>query len=236
MENIRTALDNVKNSINTFKSETLPAWGAWAQGVASNAASAFAGVAQSVYSSLSNAAQNVVAFANGAGSAIYQWANGALNTVSSWATSVASKIGSGLSRAWSKVKSFAESLGSSLPGTYSSSYEDGITFVTVNPIIPSISLFPYFGGGMAAIPAFAEGGMPSIGSLFWAGENGAEVVANMNGGTGVMNIEQMREAIRDGMLEAMSVKSGDGKTELHVYLDSREIKYGQSRLARAMGV
>jgi len=29
---------------------------------------------------------------------------------------------------------------------------------------------------------------------------------------------------------------GNGKTEVHVYLDSREIKYGQSRLSRATGV
>lgn len=86
-------------------------------------------------------------------------------------------------------------------------------------------------------PQFATGGMmPNNGSLLVAGEAGPEIVANLGNSTGVMNVDQMRSAIRDGMLEAILASNRDGKIELHVYLDSREIKYGQSRLSRAMGV
>lgn len=86
-------------------------------------------------------------------------------------------------------------------------------------------------------PQFAMGGMmPNNGSLLVAGEAGPEIVANLGNSTGVMNVDQMRSAIKDGMLEAILASNRDGKTELHVYLDSREIKYGQSRLSRAMGV
>ena len=46
---------------------------------------------------------------------------------------------------------------------------------------------------------FASGGVPDVGTLFFAGEAGAEVVANMsNGRTGVMNVEQMENAVAAG--------------------------------------
>ena len=35
------------------------------------------------------------------------------------------------------------------------------------------------------IPRFANGGYPTMGSLFWAGEAGAEIVGSMNGKTAV---------------------------------------------------
>jgi hypothetical protein len=77
---------------------------------------------------------------------------------------------------------------------------------------------------------------PNNGSLIMAGEAGPEIVANVGGHTGVMNVDQMRSAIRDGMLDAILTANKNGKTEMHIYLDSREIKYGQTRLSRAMGV
>ena len=74
----------------------------------------------------------------------------------------------------------------------------------------------------------ANGGIFDAGSLIWAGERGAEVVANAGGGrTGVMNIEQMQEAVYEGVYAAMSAvmgrQSGDGSQSVNVYLDSRQI-------------
>ena len=74
----------------------------------------------------------------------------------------------------------------------------------------------------------ADGGIFDAGSLIWAGERGAEVVANAGGGkTGVMNIEQMQEAVYEGvyaaMTAAMSKHSGGGTQGVNVYLDSRQI-------------
>ena len=83
----------------------------------------------------------------------------------------------------------------------------------------------------------AEGGVfPNTGSLFIAGEAGPEIVANMGSSTGVMNVEQMRNAIFEAMTAALAGQSNSGANNVHVYLDSREIKYGQTRLARATGV
>lgn len=73
----------------------------------------------------------------------------------------------------------------------------------------------------------ANGGIFDAGSLIWAGERGAEVVANAGGGrTGVMNIEQMQEAVYEGVYAAMSAvmgRQGDGSQSVNVYLDSRQI-------------
>lgn len=51
---------------------------------------------------------------------------------------------------------------------------------------------------------FAEGGTPDIGTLFYAGEAGAEVVANMGHGTGVMNVRQMQEAVASGNADVVN--------------------------------
>ena len=51
----------------------------------------------------------------------------------------------------------------------------------------------------------AEGGVFDAGSLIWAGERGPEIVANASGGkTGVMNVQQMQDAVCEGVFAAMS--------------------------------
>ena len=74
----------------------------------------------------------------------------------------------------------------------------------------------------------ANGGIFDAGSLIWAGERGAEIVANAGGGkTGVMNVAQMQDAVYEGVYAAMaavmSKYSGEGATGVNVYLDSRQI-------------
>lgn len=94
-------------------------------------------------------------------------------------------------------------------------------------------------GGVSAIPTwpFASGGFPEPGELFIAREAGPELVGTINGRTAVANNDQIVQAVSEGVANAVSatIGKGNGKTEVHVYLDSREIKYGQSRLARATG-
>ena len=66
--------------------------------------------------------------------------------------------------------------------------------------IPSIGIDWYANGGVHDL---------SMGSLFVAGEAGAEIVTNMgNGKTGVTNVEQMKEAVREGNFELLNVLQG----------------------------
>jgi hypothetical protein len=51
---------------------------------------------------------------------------------------------------------------------------------------------------------YAKGGFPDMGSMFIAGEAGAELVGNINGRTGVANTDQIEDAIYQASYDAMS--------------------------------
>ena len=85
------------------------------------------------------------------------------------------------------------------------------------------------------IPKFAEGGfVPNTGSLFYSGEAGAELVANMRGGTGVMNIDQFEAAMTNANTEVVNavyamanmVAAAINDKNFDVNLDGRKV--GQS--------
>lgn len=86
----------------------------------------------------------------------------------------------------------------------------------------------------------ADGGIFDAGSLIWAGERGAEIVANAGGGkTGVMNVQQMQDAVYEGVYAAVSAamrgNSGGGAQELRVYIDGREVTTTVERHQRERG-
>lgn len=64
------------------------------------------------------------------------------------------------------------------------------------------------------------------------------MVGTIGGRTAVANNDQIVEGIRQGVFEAVSAAMNNGQrdVDVRVYLDSREIKTGQQRLARSMGV
>ena len=84
---------------------------------------------------------------------------------------------------------------------------------------------------------YASGGWPSTGEIFVANEAGPEMVGTIGGRTAVATNNDIVEAIRQGVYDAVVAgNSGNGgDVKVQVYLDSREIKAGQQRLARAMG-
>lgn len=76
----------------------------------------------------------------------------------------------------------------------------------------------------------ANGGIFDTGSLVWAGEAGPEIVANAGGGrTGVMNVQQMSDAVYEGVYSAVvaamrsSGGNGNGAQSVNVYLDGKQI-------------
>lgn len=86
--------------------------------------------------------------------------------------------------------------------------------------------------------SFADGGVvPNTGSLFYAGEAGAEVVANMGHSTGVMNVSQMQEAVASGNVEVVNavyamanmVVNAVNNKNLDVYMDTQKVGQSVSR-------
>lgn len=91
----------------------------------------------------------------------------------------------------------------------------------------------YYGGN---VTYKAAGGFVQTGELFVAREAGAEMVGTIGGHTAVANNDQIVEGISAGVYNAVSAAMGGGQNvSVKVYLDSKEIKAGQQRLARAMG-
>ena len=71
---------------------------------------------------------------------------------------------------------------------------------------------------MLDINKFADGGLPNKGSLFIANEAGPELVANIGGGqSGVMNMEQLENAVARGMIVGLS--SVDMRDDRPIYIN-----------------
>lgn len=80
----------------------------------------------------------------------------------------------------------------------------------------------FFGGAWHKFAQYAAGGIPTHGTVFVAGEAGAEAVGHIGGRTEVLNQSQMASVMYDavvrGMVQAMSIAGRNG-TEVHVHLD-----------------
>lgn len=86
---------------------------------------------------------------------------------------------------------------------------------------------------------YATGGFPDTGEVFLARESGPEMVGTIGGRTAVANNNDIVAGISDGVYNAVSAAMDDDSdrpVRVQVFLDSREIRTGQNRLARAMGV
>lgn len=163
----------------------------------------------------------------------------------------ASSIGNNLAGAGNASATFAETFATNMDAIRGQMESLGQSSITVNDSGNSLSftarvfrsigriarflsnpVTAAFGGG------FATGGFPTEGSLFIANESGPEMVGSIGGRTAVANNDQIVEGIRQGVFEAVSAAMNGGQNDVNVrvYLDSREIKVGQNRLNRAMGV
>ena len=77
------------------------------------------------------------------------------------------------------------------------------------------------GSYVASIPRFENGGVPDKGSLFLAGEAGAELVTSTSGGSAVMNMEQLQTAITRGMLVAMASNETEQTQNININVGSQ---------------
>lgn len=86
---------------------------------------------------------------------------------------------------------------------------------------------------------YASGGYVPSGQMFFARESGPELVGTIGNQTAVANNDQIVAAVSQGVANAVASVMGNSNERplnVRVYLDSREIKIGQQRYNRAMGV
>lgn len=67
-----------------------------------------------------------------------------------------------------------------------------------------------------SLPRLADGGMVNAGTMFIAGEAGAEVVANIGSRTGVMNTDEMRESVEQGVMDANAEQNALLREEISI--------------------
>ena len=88
-------------------------------------------------------------------------------------------------------------------------------------------------GRVSAASLYAMGGFPQAGSVFIAGEQGAEAVGTINGRTGVANRDQIASAIAMA-LQPMLGSGGSTTTNVNVNMDSRSVARASLKGQRAM--
>lgn len=123
--------------------------------------------------------------------------------------------------------------GSSIVGTVK-----GGVFQSTSSIVGTVR-----NGVYTSTKKYANGGYPNSGSLFIAGEAGAELVSSHGGQTQVSNTDQIAASVAVGngsvvnAIDYMAnrIVSAIASKNTNVYLDSRQIRKGQERLERAMG-
>ncbi len=76
----------------------------------------------------------------------------------------------------------------------------------------------YSNGSWKNIPQYANGGLPNHGTMFIAGESGAEIVGHINGRTEVLNKSQIASAIYTAVATAMSEYSRTNQ-DIRVYAE-----------------
>jgi phage-related protein len=82
---------------------------------------------------------------------------------------------------------------------------------------------------------YADGGLPDKGTMFVAGEAGAEIVYNTSSGqSGVANIQQIKQAMLGALLEYGRTQGSSGQP-IEVYLDGEKVYQNTTRHAKQRG-
>lgn len=142
-----------------------------------------------------------------------------------------------LKSAWNTAKSWwNKNVKLSIPSlSFKVTYSSKGLNVAQKAIVKALGL-----DGWPKLSFAANGGIFDQGSLVWAGERGAEIVANAGGGkTGVMNVQQMQDAVYEGVyaavVAAMRTGGGGGQQAVNVYLDGRQITASVEQRQRERG-
>ena len=115
----------------------------------------------------------------------------------------------------------------------------GLTFMTGNwlgaiglgAMIAGIGLSV---GTALSVPQYANGGLPDKGTMFVAGERGAEMVYNMpNGQSGVANVRQIEQAMYNALVRYG--EQNGGTIVVQAYLDGEKVYENTTSRAKARG-
>lgn len=149
----------------------------------------------------------------------------------------------GLKSAWDNFVGFMKGIGESISNWWSANKSWVVPVGITLAVVGTVAAVTLSGGTLAplapiALAALANGGIPDKGQLFVAREAGAELVGGFGSRTGVMNNDQIVDAVSQGVYEAVVAampKSNEQPLEVKVYLDGKEITKKVEKIQRERG-
>lgn len=164
------------------------------------------------------------------------WYNGKKAALSTYTPNIGN-IKSKLESAWKTAKDWwNKNVKLSIPSlNFKVTYSTKGLNIAQKAIVKALNL-----SGWPKLQFAANGGMFNQGSMIWAGERGAEIVANASGGkTGVMNVDQMYQAVYDAVFAAMtssnSQGSNGGTANFNLYLDGKQVTTAVEKTQKERG-
>lgn len=216
--------DFLKGIWNSIKDNVESIWNG-IKSFLSNIWNGIKGVATSIWNGLKNAVLTVV---NGiktgitnAFNAVKTFLTNCMNTIKTVVTNVWNGI-------WGAIKGVINGILGGIEGMVNGVIK-GLNFMinALNKLSFDVpDWVPVIGGkkfgfnikniSEVSLPRLADGGMVNAGTAFIAGEAGAEVVANIGKRTGVMNTDQMRESVEQGVMDANAEQNALLREEISI--------------------
>lgn len=110
---------------------------------------------------------------------------------------------------------------------------DGINkIVDVTNQVPGVNLHHVSSVSIPRYHAYAEGGFPEDGELFWANENGPELVGKIGNRTAVANQNQIVDAVSKGVYDAVVSANSQGGSNQTPYI---VVNLGNENLYKGYG-
>lgn len=230
-------------SANTFLTKAIPTMltnvNSFGSGVATTFSQISKGMAGNFGEGLKASYNGFRNFGNSSLSTMSSFGSGMLKIAGDIGSGWVKNIVSGLKTAWNNIKDFAKTAGETLSGVYRANESVIKTTVVAGAVVGGAvlasmampALIPYIAttiGGMSQLAfsgAFARGGFPDKGSMFLAGENGAELIGSYGGKTTVMPLEDSGfvEAMRDAVYSAVVSASGGNNGGIIIQIGERTI-------------
>lgn len=162
---------------------------------------------------------------------------GSSSVFSGIGSAIADGLLNGLQNAWTGVSTWLTNAANGISNLVNSARGAGTT-INDNGFSHSGGNLNSGGGGLLGIRLRASGGWPDEGEVFISNERGPELVGTIGGNTAVATNDDIVAAVSAGVYDAVSSAMGGNErpVQVRVFLDSREIRTGQNRLVRAMGV
>lgn len=231
--NVKSFISNTVSSVRSMSSLTATGMKPLTNAISNTVPGAFQSMAQGVKTSLTNSTKTIRGFVNGVVGAVpvsFQEATdnvasnlevSAKNEESYMATEAENWRRYNQNRANQAVQSARDIQAAN--NALKNGWGIGAAAILAGVALGALgSLSRAHGGGhgvMVDLQPYASGGFPTAGSMFIAGEAGAEFVGNIGGRTGVMNTEQMAAAMYNAMSAALANNPQGGD----IYLDGEVI-------------